>query len=149
MTDLKERTFKFALEALRLYEKLEQGDALRVIGKQFIRSGTSVGANYRSALKARSKADFISKNTIAEEEADETVYWLELLKSFKPHYIEKVDPVLKEAKELTAILTASGKTAKFNLRKGLSRSALFFISLSAFIFTDIHHFAFSISHFDF
>lgn len=130
MYDLKERTFQFALSILKFFDQLEKSDAVRVIGKQFVRSGTSVGANYRSASKARSKPDFISKITIVEEEADETAFWLELLKAYKPNYGQSIEPILKEAKELTAIFTTSGKTAKQNLKKGIHSMIIFLFSLS-------------------
>lgn len=77
--DLKERTKMFALEIIRLTEKLPKNRIADVLSRQFLRSGTSVGANYRAACRARSRADFISKMGIVEEEADETLYWLELL----------------------------------------------------------------------
>src|SRR3989304_7630990 len=77
--DLKERTRKFALEIIRLVENLPKNRIADVLGRQILRSGTSIGANYRAACRARSRADFISKMGIVEEEADETLYWLELL----------------------------------------------------------------------
>ncbi|MGA2467480.1 MAG: four helix bundle protein [Thermodesulfobacteriota bacterium] len=83
----------------------------RVIGKQLIRSGTSVGANYRSACKGRSKAEFAAKLGIVEEEADETAYWLELI--VEGGLLEKnlVEPLLKEANEIVAIMASSRKSA--------------------------------------
>jgi four helix bundle protein len=110
--DLKDRTKKFALEIIRIVKLIPKNQEGRVIGNQILRSGTSVGANYRSACRARSKADFISKIGIVEEEADETCYWLELMTDSGLVATEIVDPVLKEANELTAIFTASGRTAK-------------------------------------
>jgi len=77
-----------------------------------MRAASSVGANYRAACRARSKADFISKITIVEEETDECQYWLELLQELGNHKPASLEILLKEAKELTAIFTASGKTAK-------------------------------------
>jgi four helix bundle protein len=85
--------------------------------RQIVRSVTSVGANYRSALRARSKPDFISKITIAEEEADETCYWLEMLIEIGVFSKNRLEPLLKEAQEITAILTTSGKTAKEKYKK--------------------------------
>ena len=83
-----------------------------VLGKQLLRSATSVGANYRAACRASSKADFVSKIAVVEEEADESLYWLELLD--ESGLAKKADllPLLKEADELTAIFTAAAKTAK-------------------------------------
>ena len=77
--DLKQRTKSFALRIIRLIESLPPGKTTDVIGKQLLRSGTSVGANYRAACRARSQADFISKMGIVLEEADESAYWMELL----------------------------------------------------------------------
>ena len=111
---LKKRTKEFALSALKLVDSLPQSKSVDVISKQLVRSATSAGANYRAACKARSKADFISKITIVEEEADETQYWLELLIDLETGDQEQVLELLEEAKELTAIFTASGKTAKQN-----------------------------------
>ena len=77
--EMKRRTKQFALRVIRLVESLPRGRTADVIGKQLLRSGTSVGANYRSACRAKSPADFISKMGIVEEEADESLYWMELL----------------------------------------------------------------------
>ncbi|MBK8139632.1 MAG: four helix bundle protein [Chitinophagaceae bacterium] len=85
--------------------------------RQIVRSATSVGANYQSALRARSTPDFISKITVAEEEADETCYWLEIMIEIGVFSKDRLEPLLKEAQEITAILTVSGKTAKDKLRK--------------------------------
>jgi len=116
-TTMKTRTRAFALEIIRLVGGLQPGTAGNALGKQLIRSGTSIGANYRSACRARSKPDFLSKITIAEEEADETIYWLELLRDTGMISEQCAQPLLKEADELTAILTASGRTTKAGLRR--------------------------------
>ncbi len=110
--ELKKRTKQFALEIIKLVEELPSTKARHTVGNQIIRSGTSVAANYRSACRARSNADFIFKITIAEEECDETLFWLELIKDAKLLNKKKLNILLKEADELTAIFTASGKTAK-------------------------------------
>jgi len=110
--ELKKRSKKFAIDIIHLVDSLSSDRTTNILGKQLIRAATSVGANYRSACKARSKADFISKITIVEEEADECQYWLELLLELGKSKPTAIDPLLKEAKELTAIFTASGKTAK-------------------------------------
>ncbi len=112
--DLKQRTKEFALRVIRMYRALPDCGEAWVIGKQVLRSATSVGANYRSAQRGKSKADFIAKLAIAEEEADETCYWLELIIEAELLPPEKMEPLLAEAKEITAILTASGKRAKEN-----------------------------------
>ncbi len=112
--DLKERTKDFALRIIRMYRSLPNSSEASIIGKQVLRSATSVGANYRSAQRGKSKADFIAKLAIAEEEADETCYWLELIIEAELMPREKMEPLLAEAKEITAILTASSKRAKEN-----------------------------------
>ncbi len=113
-SELKLRTKKFALRIIKLVQSLPKDRVSEVIGKQLLRSGTSVGANYRAACRARSQADFISKITIVEEEADESGYWLELICESKLMKEEKLAEIMKEAGELTAIFTSSGKTAKEN-----------------------------------
>ena len=99
---------------IKLVDELPNTKAGRTIGDQIIRSGTSVGANYRSACRSRSNADFISRITIVEEECDETLYWLELIEEAKLMKAERLKGVMKEADELTAIFTSSGRTAKRN-----------------------------------
>ena len=93
---------------------LEYGKSTDVIGKQLLRSGTSVGANYRAACRGRSTAEFIAKMGIVEEEADESVYWMELLVEGKLVRAELLDELIHEANELVAIVVASIKTAKGN-----------------------------------
>ena len=112
--ELKNRTKKFALQIIKLVDELPNTIAGRAIGNQIIRSGTSVASNYRSACRARSNADFISKITIVEEECDETLFWLEIIVESNLLTKERVLSLLKEADELTAIFTASGITAKQN-----------------------------------
>ncbi len=110
--ELKFRAKQFALRVMKLIEALPQKQSGRVIGNQLIRSGTSVGANYRSACRGRSKAEFISKLGIALEEADESAYWLELIIEGKILKKDLVESLLSEANELAAILNASIKTAR-------------------------------------
>lgn len=112
--DLKDRTKKFAVAIIRFIRILPKNDEGYILGKQLLRSGTSVGANYRSACKAKSTADFINKIVIVEEEADECCYWLELIIEAEIIDKKQVELLLKEANELTAIFTAAGKTAKEN-----------------------------------
>ena len=102
--DLKVRTKEFALRVIRLYTTLPKTTEAQVLGKQVLRSGTSVGAQYREAQRAKSDADFISKTEGALQELDETAYWLELLADAKIVPPEKLDLLRKEADELTAIL---------------------------------------------
>jgi four helix bundle protein len=114
MNNLQDRTKKFALDVIRLCVRLPQKQEFWIIGKQLIRSATSVGANYRSACRAKSKADFIAKLSIVEEEADESIYWLELLEELKVQEPEL--PRLKdEGNQLVAIMVASKKTARGNV----------------------------------
>lgn len=110
--ELKARTKKFALEIIGLSESLPKNRIGDVLAKQILRSATSVGANYRAACRARSKADFISKITTVEEETDESLYWLELIQGSRLVSDDKLIPLMKEADELTAIFTAAGKTAR-------------------------------------
>ncbi|GAB3936981.1 four helix bundle protein [Mucilaginibacter myungsuensis] len=118
VSDLKQRSKTFALNIIKLVRQLPDDKVGRVLGNQILRSGTSVSANYRSACKARSTADFISKITIVEEEADETTLWLELIMESGTLSNDFTIALHNEAKELTAIFTASGKTAKENKAKG-------------------------------
>jgi len=109
---LVQRTKSFGVDVARLVMAMPGGSKSDPISRQLLRSATSVGANYRSACRARSKADFVSKIGIAEEEADEAEYWLEVL--FELGLIEEVvfKRLHREAGELTAIFVASGRTAK-------------------------------------
>lgn len=110
--DLKIRTKQFALRIIRLYTSLPKTNEAQVIGKQVLRSGTSVGAQYREAQRAKSDADFINKVEGSVQELDETGYWLELLKDSGILSAEKLNPLLKETDELTAILVTIVKKVK-------------------------------------
>ncbi|MEW6510833.1 MAG: four helix bundle protein [Bacteroidota bacterium] len=114
--NLEERTKKFAVQVVRLVELLPNSQSSTVLGKQLLRSATAIGANYRSASRARSKPDFISKIGIAEEEADEARYWLELLSELKMIPESSFISLHEEAGQLTAIFVASGRTAKYGRR---------------------------------
>ncbi len=116
-TELKERTKRFALRIMNMVDHLPSNTSGWAIGKQLVRSGTSVGANYRAACQGRSRADFISKLGIVIEEADECVFWLELIMDGKLLPQAKVRPLHAEAKELTAIFVASLNTARRNRKK--------------------------------
>ena len=109
---LRARTKEFALRVIRLYKTLPNAGEAQVIGKQLLRCGTSVGANYRGACRSRSRAEFAARIGIVVEEADESMYWMELLIDggiIKPARLEQLQ---NEAKELTAIFTASRRTAR-------------------------------------
>jgi four helix bundle protein len=109
--ELKVRTKKFALRILNLAEKLPRGVKGRVLSDQIARAGTSVAANYRSACKSRSRAEFIAKIGVAEEEADETQFWLEMIAESELVSTQRLSELQLEARELTAIFAASRKSA--------------------------------------
>jgi four helix bundle protein len=111
---LKLRTKQFAIRIVAVSRSLPRSREADVIGKQLLRSGTAVAANYRAVCRARSKAEFISKISIVVEEADETVFWLELLGDTGLAPAAKLTLLLKEANELVAICAASLSTAKIN-----------------------------------
>jgi four helix bundle protein len=110
--NLKIRTKQFALRVIKLVESLPPDTTSNVIGRQLLRSGTSVGANYRAACRSKSTADFISKMGTVEEEADESGYWMELLVDAGKVKPLKISELIKEAGELTAIAVGSIKTAR-------------------------------------
>jgi four helix bundle protein len=112
MQDLKARTKRFALEVIRFARTLPNGDEFVIIRRQLIRSATSTAANYRAAHRAKSKADFINKLGTAEEEADESLFWLECLAELATAENPELKRLLSEADELVAILTASRKSAR-------------------------------------
>ena len=110
--DLKERTKQFALKIIKIVEMLPRGRTADILGRQLMSAGTSVGANYRAACRAKSTADFISKMGIVEEEADETVYWMELLIESGLIRKDELIHLLGEADEILAITVSSIKTAR-------------------------------------
>ena len=110
--ELRNRTKQFALRIIRLFRHLPRSAEAQVLGKQLLRSGTSVGANYRAAGRSRSKAEFVSKIGIVVEEADETVFWLECLVESGIVKEELLEDLLAEANELVAIFAASHRTAR-------------------------------------
>ena len=111
--DLRARTKMFARRIIRLYCALPKNNAAaQILGKQALRAGTSVGANYREAYRARSKAEFISKIGDSLKEAEETFYWLELLLDENFISARRLQPLMKENDELLAILTTISKRAK-------------------------------------
>jgi four helix bundle protein len=116
-SDLKKRTKQFGLRVIRLVESLPSAQTARTIGNQLLRSGMSVGANYRAACRGRSKADFIAKAGISLEEADECLYWMEMLQEAGIIPAEKLKDLMKEADELVAIFTTSIKTARAHLNQ--------------------------------
>src|SRR5438270_9679366 len=110
--ELRSRTKRFALRILRLFRSLPKTTEAQVLGKQLLRSGTSVGANYRATGRARSRAEFIAKMGVVVEEVDETVFWLELLHEGEIVKPELLRELIQEANELAAIFAAAHRTAK-------------------------------------
>ena len=109
---LKERTKQFAIRVVRLFCSLPKTDEAKVIGKQALRSRTSVAANYRAVCRARSKAEFVARIGVVVEEADETVFWLELLVETAIVSQARMSGLLAEANELLAIFAASQRTSR-------------------------------------
>jgi len=117
MEDLKNRSKRFALRVIRLCEALPKGRTADVIGGQLLRCGTSVGANYRAACRARSNAEFIAKMGIVEEECDESLFWMELVIEAGLLPEEQLKDLMQEGDELLAITVASIKTARGRTKK--------------------------------
>src|SRR4051794_13574438 len=112
--EFKRRTFDYGIRVVRLVQALPKHDAARVIGKQLLRSGTSVGANYRAAVRARSRAEFIAKLGIVEEECDETLYWIEMLTELGYVKDKLVQPLHDEGAEILSMVVSSIVTARPN-----------------------------------
>ena len=111
---LKKRTKDFAIRIVKLYRALPNTGEAKVIGNQFLRSGTAIAANYRASCRARSNAEFIAKIGVVVEEADETVFWLEMLVDCEIFPESKMKDLIQEGNELLAIFAASQTTAKKN-----------------------------------
>jgi four helix bundle protein len=111
---LKTRTKAFGISIIKITQLLPDRDPARTIGQQLIRCGTSVGANFRSACRARSHLDFIAKLKIVEEECDESVYWLELLDVLNLKIAPSIKALIDEANQILSIIVASIKTARNN-----------------------------------
>jgi four helix bundle protein len=110
--DLKVRTKDFAIRIIRLYSSLPKTTEAQVVGKQFLRSGTSVGAHYRECQYAKSDADFVSKIEGGLQELEETAYWLEILEEINIFSPDKLAPIRQETNELTAIFVTIVKKVK-------------------------------------
>ena len=122
--DLRVRTKEFALRVIRMYSALPKTTEAQVLGKQVLRSGTSVGANYRACCNARSRIEFIAKLGVVVEETDESVYWLEVLASRTVSQPGEVAPVLTEARELRAIFAKALGTARTNFKMTKSQNQI-------------------------
>jgi four helix bundle protein len=116
--ELRKRTKQFAHTIISIAEQIPETITGTIIARQIIRSGTSTGANYRAACRAKSAKDFLNKILIVEEEADETLYWLELLQERQLIDNVTVLPAISECNELVALFTAIGKTTRNNLNNG-------------------------------
>jgi four helix bundle protein len=115
--DFRKRTFQLGIRIVRLVEALPKTDPARVIGRQLLRSGTAVGANYRAAARARSRAEFVAKMGIVEEECDETLYWLDLLIELQLVSHSRLQDLRSEANEILSIVVASIRTARRNAKR--------------------------------
>jgi four helix bundle protein len=123
--EMKERTKRFGLRVIRLVESLPKGRTADVIGKQLLRAGTSVGANYRAACRARTQAELVAKMGIVEEEADEAHYWMELLLEADMMKPQRMKDLMHEAGEILAIVISSINTARgCSRRPGQRKSAI-------------------------
>ena len=112
--EFKDRTKQYALRIIRLTEALPRGRLASVIGRQLLRSGTSVGANYRAACRGKSRADVIAKLAIVEEEADECLYWMELLVDSGLISEHRITDLMQEGDEIVAMTVASIRTLRKN-----------------------------------
>jgi four helix bundle protein len=112
--ELQDRTKRFAIRIINAFAQLPKDEATRIIGRQFLRSGTSLAANYRASCRVRSCADFISKINVVTEEADETLFWFELLHESELVKTRIVRPLMSECEQLSRIFSASLTTAKRN-----------------------------------
>jgi len=110
--ELKQRTFEFGIRTIRTVEALPRSETAKALGRQLLRTGTSVGTNYRAAARARSRADFVAKLGIVEEECDEASSWMEVIEALKLLKPRRLANLQKEASELLAIVVASIKTAR-------------------------------------
>ena len=118
--DIRQRTFQYSLRAIKLYHALQEAKdgAGWVIGKQFLRAATSIGANVDEAQAGETRADFIHKYGIAQKEAGETIYWLGLLAEGGIVSRRRLTPLIKETEEIYAVITAIIRNAKYGVRKG-------------------------------
>jgi four helix bundle protein len=111
-TELEERTRKFAVQVVKTVAAFPKNSEGQIIGKQLLRSGTSIGANYREANRAESRNDFIHKVGVAEKESAETIYWLEICRDTKLGAEKQISDLLAESSQLLAILITIGRKAK-------------------------------------
>ena len=117
--DFRKRTFQFGIRVVRLVQALAKTEVARVIGNQLLRAGTAVDANYRAAARARSRADFVAKMGIVEEECDEALYWLEMLVELQLVDEGRLKDLRTEANEILSIVVASIRTARGNAKRAV------------------------------
>jgi len=115
--ELKKRTKAFAIRVVNLFRRLPRTEEARTIGRQLLRSGTSVAANYRAVCRSRSKAEFVAKIGIVVEEIDETIFWIELMADTEIFKKARLKDLLTEANELLAIFAASQRTARSSMSR--------------------------------
>jgi len=115
--DFRQRTFRFGIRCVRLVQSLPKSMAAQTIGRQLLRAATSVGANYRAAIRGRSRGDFISRMGIVEEECYEALYWVDVLVELGLTSEKRVQELRQEANEIIAITVSSIKTARKGARK--------------------------------
>ncbi|HEV2046255.1 MAG TPA: four helix bundle protein [Chthoniobacterales bacterium] len=116
-SEFRKRTFEFGIRCVRLVEALPKTMTAQTIGKQLLRAGTSVGANYRAAVRGRSRGDFVSRMGIVEEECDESLHWIDVLVELNLVSQKRVEELRKEANEIIAITVSSIKTARKNSKR--------------------------------
>jgi four helix bundle protein len=117
--DFRKRTFQFGIRVVRLVQALAKTEVARVIGNQLLRAGTAVGANYRAAARSRSRADFVAKMGIVEEECDEALYWLEMFVELQLVDEGRLKDLRTEANEILSIVVASIRTARGNAKRAV------------------------------
>src|SRR3984885_11873997 len=110
--EFKRRVFEYGVRIVRLVQALPKKDAARDLGRQLLRAGTSVGANYRAAARARSRADFVAKLGIVQEECDESLYWMEMLTELELVNKKRIQPLYTEGNEILAMVVSSINTAR-------------------------------------
>jgi four helix bundle protein len=110
--EFRKRTMTFGLRSIRVAQSLSKNDVAQVLGKQLLRAGTSVGANYRAAIRGRSRADFVAKMGIVEEECDEALYWMEMLIESRLVRAKLLSPLRDEGNQILSIVVASIRTAR-------------------------------------
>ncbi len=111
VNSLRDRTKSFVLRSIRLFKSLPQNEEARIIGKQFLRSSSSVGANYRAVCRSRSQREFFAKLSITIEEADESLFWIEIISESGLLPLEKLKSLMQEAEEIIKILSKARKSA--------------------------------------